>query len=116
MATIWLFNTRSCSGHKPAITGQLLKTCETTLCLRNPWVTDSVFMGKLYCASILVVMIGIYPFTIFSSDTWNPHTFDPVLTTGFALSPFLFLPFLAYRIYLINSLSKEGLKKTSRIW
>ncbi|MBH3418033.1 DUF6708 domain-containing protein [Pseudomonas putida] len=114
MTTIWLFNSTSDSGHKAAIGGQLLKACKNNLCLRNPWVTDSVFMGKLYCASILIVMIGIYPSSFFSSDAWNPHTFDPILTIGFALTPFIFLPFLIYRIFLIKGLSNVYLNRSTR--
>ncbi|UVL76279.1 hypothetical protein LOY24_16245 [Pseudomonas putida] len=114
MTTIWLFNSTSDTGHKAAIGGQLLKACKNNLCLRNPWVTDSVFMGKLYCASILLVMISIYPSSFFSSDAWNPHTFDPILTIGFALTPFIFLPFLIYRIFLIKGLSNVYLNRSTR--
>ena len=114
MTTIWIFNSTSDSGHKPAIGGQLLKACKNNLCLRNPWITDSVFMGKLYCASILLVMIGIYPSSFFSSDAWNPHTFDPILTIGFAFTPFIFLPFLIYRIFLIKGLSNIYLNRSTR--
>jgi len=114
MTTIWIFNSTSDSGHKPAIGGQLLKACKNNLCLRNPWITDSVFMGKLYCASILLVMIGIYPSSFFSSDAWNPHTFDPILTIGFALTPFIFLPFLIYRIFLIKGLSNIYFNRSTR--
>jgi len=114
MTTIWIFNSTSDSGHKPAIGGQLLKACKNNLCLRNPWVTDSVFMGKLYCASILIVMISIYPSSFFSSDAWNPHTFDPILTIGFALTPFIFLPFLIYRIFLIKGLSNIYFNRSTR--
>ena len=71
-------------------------------------------MGKLYCASILIVMIGIYPSSFFSSDAWNPHTFDPILTIGFALTPFIFLPFLIYRIFLIKGLSNIYFNRSTR--
>ena len=114
MATTWIFNSTSCSGHKPAISGQLLGLSENTLCLRNPWVADSVFMGKLYCASILIVMAFIYPPSFFSNDFWGPHAFDPVLMIGFALTPFIFLPFLIYRIYFIKGLSSFCLNRTSK--
>ncbi len=84
-----------------------------TLCLRNPWVTDSVFMGKLYCASILILMIVTYPY-FFSDDAWNPYTFDPILMFGFAATPFVFLPFLAYRIYFIKNLSSLCLNRSTK--
>ncbi|MEK0335776.1 hypothetical protein SE916_24920, partial [Pseudomonas sp. 5FOS] len=116
MATIWLFNTTSDSGHKPAINGQLLSFSENTLYLRNPWIIDSVFMGKLYCALILALMIGFYP-VLLSDKAWKPSTFNPILITGTALGPFTFLPFLIYRIYFIKRLSNLCLnRKTQKIY
>lgn len=113
MATIWLFNSTSSSGYKPAISGQLLSVSENFLCLRNPWVTDSVFMGKLYCASVITLMTGIYPI-LFSEETWNPHTLNPVLIIGTALAPFIFLPFLIYRILLIKGLSSICFNRSAK--
>ncbi|AOX09715.1 hypothetical protein Q5O_15355 [Pseudomonas putida JB] len=104
MATIWIFNSMSDSGHKPSITGQLLSLSDTTLCLRNPWVTDSVFMGKLYCAIIALSIVGFYPHLL-SRDIWRMYESAPLLATGFLLMPFTFLPFLIYRIYFIKRLS-----------
>ncbi|PYG97041.1 hypothetical protein CVV67_29670, partial [Arthrobacter stackebrandtii] len=104
MATIWIFNSTSNSGHKPAIGGQLASVSENTLCLRNPWVTDSVFMGKIYCAMIIASLIVFYPYLL-SSEAWNPYTFSYTFITLTVLGPFIFLPFLAYRIYFIKRLS-----------
>ncbi|MFG0399909.1 DUF6708 domain-containing protein [Pseudomonas sp. zjy_11] len=104
MATIWLFNSMSDSGHKPTITGQLLSLSDTILCLRNPWVTDSVFMGKLYCAITILSIAGFYPHLL-SRDIWRMYESAPLLATGFLLMPFTFLPFLIYRIYFIKRLS-----------
>ncbi|MCC9009067.1 DUF6708 domain-containing protein [Pseudomonas putida] len=104
MATIWMFNSKTGSGHKPAITGQLLSLSDNFLCLRNPWVTDSVFMGKLYCAIITISMIGLYPY-LFDGEFMKYFESNPLLMTSFALTPFTFLPFLIYRIYFIKRLS-----------
>ncbi|MCO1619034.1 DUF6708 domain-containing protein, partial [Pseudomonas putida] len=104
MATIWIFNSMSDSGHKPSITGQLLSLSDTILCLRNPWVTDSVFMGKLYCAITVLSIAGFYPYLL-SRDIWRMYETAPLLATGFLLMPFTFLPFLIYRIYFIKRLS-----------
>ncbi|MFG0538606.1 DUF6708 domain-containing protein [Pseudomonas sp. YQ_5] len=104
MATIWIFNSMSDSGHKPSITGQLLSLSDTVLCLRNPWVTDSVFMGKLYCAITALSIAGFYPYLL-SRDIWRMYETAPLLATGFLLMPFTFLPFLIYRIYFIKRLS-----------
>ncbi|MEK0335788.1 hypothetical protein SE916_24990, partial [Pseudomonas sp. 5FOS] len=108
-----LFNTTSHSGHKPAIGGQLLSLSKNILYLRNPWVTDSVFMGKLYCAMIIVLMIGLYP-DLLSYEAWSPYTFSPILIIGTVIGPFIFLPFLAYRIYFIKRLSSICLNRTSK--
>lgn len=104
MATIWIFNSMSDSGHKPSITGQLLSLSDTILCLRNPWITDSVFMGKLYCAITVLSIAGFYPYLL-SRDIWRMYETAPLLATGFLLMPFTFLPFLIYRIYFIKRLS-----------
>ncbi|RII77900.1 hypothetical protein D0894_10545, partial [Pseudomonas monteilii] len=113
MATTWIFNSTSDSGHKPAIGGQLASVSENTLCLRNPWVTDSVFMGKLYCAMTLALMIGFYPYLL-SSEAWNPHIFSPIFITSVAIGPFIFLPFLFYRIYFIKRLSSFCLNRSTQ--
>lgn len=112
MATLWLFNTTSDSGNKPAIGGQLLSLSKNTLCLRNPWVTDSVFMGKLYCAMMLTLLIGLYPY--FLPDILDIYTEDAVLMLLLLITPFVFTPFLIYRIYLIKSLSSICLNRVSK--
>ncbi|RIZ40256.1 DUF6708 domain-containing protein [Pseudomonas putida] len=104
MATIWIFNSMSDSGYKPSITGQLLSLSDTILYLRNPWVTDSVFMGKLYCAITVLSIASFYPYLL-SRDIWRMYETAPLLATGFLLMPFTFLPFLIYRIYFIKRLS-----------
>ncbi|CAI3805998.1 hypothetical protein GLGCALEP_03899 [Pseudomonas sp. MM221] len=104
MATIWIFNSTSDSGHKPAIAGQLLSLSRDTLCLRNPWVTDSVFMGKLYCALTIILMIGFYP-SLLSSEAWDPYMFSHIFIISIVIGPFIFLPFLLYRVYFIKRLS-----------
>ncbi|MFJ4388007.1 DUF6708 domain-containing protein, partial [Pseudomonas sp. NPDC089408] len=112
MSTIWLFNTTSNSGHKPAISGQLLNFSKITLCLRNPWVTDSVFMGKLYCAMTIGTLIFTYP-------QLSPHILDlydkdiPLMLL-FLITPFIFTPFLVYRLYFIKRLSCICFNRTSK--
>ncbi|EKT4506374.1 DUF6708 domain-containing protein [Pseudomonas aeruginosa] len=104
MATIWIFNSTSASGYKPAIGGQVSNLSKNTLCLRNPWVSDSVFMGKLYCTMILSLIIGLYP-NLFGREFLGHFNSNPILMSGFTLAPFTFLPFLIYRIYFIKRLS-----------
>ncbi|QOC95843.1 DUF6708 domain-containing protein [Pseudomonas putida] len=113
MATIWMFNSKTGSGHKPAITGQLLSSSDNFLCLRNPWVTDSAFMGKLYCAIITISMIGFYPY-LFDGEFMKYFKSHPLLMTSFALTPFTFLPFLIYRIYVIKRLSSTCFNRSTQ--
>ncbi|RCL24802.1 hypothetical protein C6A77_15625 [Pseudomonas sp. AFG_SD02_1510_Pfu_092] len=112
MATIWLFNSTLDSGHKPAIGGQLVKVSKNTLCLRNPWVTDSVFMGKLYCAMTIILLIGFYPY-LFPSIP-DLYTEDTELLLSFLIMPFIFTPFLMYRIFFIRGLSNFVLNRSTK--
>ncbi|WP_153773044.1 hypothetical protein [Pseudomonas sp. MNR3A] len=104
MSTFWVFDPSSDSNYKPAIKGQVSRTSKTTLCLINPWVSDSVFMGKLYCAITASLIIGFYPFLL-SGGTWTNLSRDPLLLIGMILAPFIFFPFLIYRIWFIKGLS-----------
>ncbi|MCE0935331.1 DUF6708 domain-containing protein [Pseudomonas monteilii] len=112
MATLWIFNSTSDSGHKPAIGGQLASLSENTLCLRNPWVTDSVFMGKLYCAITVISLIGFYPQILpIILDLYNESI---ALMIIFLIFPFAFTPFLAYRIFFIKGLSTICLNRSTQ--
>ncbi|AIZ32413.1 DUF6708 domain-containing protein [Pseudomonas parafulva] len=104
MATLWIFDPSLNSNYKPAIKGQVSSISETTLCLINPWVSDSVFMGKLYCAITASLIIGFYPLLL-SGDTWSNLSRDLLLLIGMTLAPFIFFPFLIYRIWFIKGLS-----------
>ena len=103
MATIWVFNSTSASGHKPAIGGQLASISGNTLCLRNPWVTDSVFMGKLYCAMTILLLTGTYPYLY--PRIPDLYDKDIVLMLLSLATPFAFTPFLVYRAFFIKGLS-----------
>ncbi|WP_284368775.1 DUF6708 domain-containing protein [Pseudomonas putida] len=112
MATFWIFNSLSDSGHNPAIRGQLANISDNTLCLRNPWVTDSVFMGKLYCAMTITLLMGTYPYLYPSFlDIYNE---DIILLILFLITPFVFTPFLAYRIFFIKGLSTICLNRSTQ--
>lgn len=112
MATFWIFNSLSDSGHNPAIRGQLANISDNTLCLRNPWVTDSVLMGKLYCAMTITLLMGTYPYLYPSFlDIYNE---DIILLILFLITPFVFTPFLAYRIFFIKGLSTICLNRSTQ--
>lgn len=113
MATLWVFEPCSNSGYQPAINAQLLSKSEHVLSLRNPWVTDSVFMGKIYCAMTITVMIGFYPH-LFSALSWSDFRSAPAVVSGIALMPFIFLPFLFYRIWFIKGLSSIYFNRSTK--
>ncbi|MCO7566014.1 hypothetical protein NJI34_28220 [Pseudomonas sp. S 311-6] len=104
MAITWTFKTGSSTNYKPAIADQKTNLTENILCLRNPWVTDSVFMGKLYTAFVFTVALAFYP-NLFTKDTWAPHNLDLIFIAGQALMPMPFFIPLLYRIYCIKRLS-----------
>lgn len=113
MATTWLFDSSSSTPYQPAIKGQILDISQTTVCLINPWVSDSVFMGKLYCAITVTLTICLYPH-LFSSNAWEHLARDPLLLSGMLFSPFIFIPFLIYRIWFIKGLSSICFNRSTK--
>lgn len=113
MAVLWTFYPNSKSGHTPAINGQLIEASNTTLQLRNPWVTDSVFMAKLYCAMTIALLAMIYP-AFLPEIIQSPRDPNIVLIIITLIAPFIFLPFLLYRIYFIKKLSCFCLNRSTK--
>jgi len=70
-------------------------------------------MGKIYTAFIIALAAGSYPMLL-TEEAWNPTTFNPILIIGTAIGPFLFLPFLMYRIYIIKRLSGFYLNRLTK--
>ena len=111
MPVTWLFSPYEKQYTKARISGQLCQANNTYLCLRNPWINDSVFMGKLYTAMTLVLAIHQLPTTIMELDLYE-RTYEGTLIL---LSiPFVFTPFLAYRIFLIKQLSYIYLNRATK--
>jgi hypothetical protein len=113
MAVIWIFNNDSNSGHKPAITGQLENLSTNTLTLRNPWVSDSVFMAKLYTSMTLALTLYFYP------DIADPEYKAILLerthsVMQYIFAPLIFTPFLAYRIHFIKKLSNFYFSRSAK--
>jgi len=113
MAVFWTFHPNSKSGHSPAINGQLVEVSNTTLQLRNPWVTDSVFMAKLYCALSIASTLTIGSMLLFEAIS-NPHPSNYLIFAIIAPASLVFLPFLIYRIYLIKKLSCFCLNRATK--
>lgn len=113
MTTTWLFPSRTRSKTLPKINGQAISISSVQLVLRNPWIIDSVFMGKLYTAITLISAAYLYPGVM---DDAYRHTLisRPHSMIQYLISPLIFTPFLAYRIYLIKNLSNFHLNRLTR--
>ncbi|AIR90630.1 DUF6708 domain-containing protein [Pseudomonas cremoricolorata] len=113
MATLWMFNSHSDPGRKPAINGQISTVTGDTLLLHNPWVIDSVFMAKLYCAMFLCASTFTYPFLL-ATENWRFNLIDLSVLIAMGAFPFLFVPFLFYRIWFIKGLSTVCFNRSTR--
>ncbi|MFJ4454852.1 DUF6708 domain-containing protein [Pseudomonas sp. NPDC089392] len=113
MATVWLFNPSHRSGVNPKISGQLIQTYNSSLCLRNPWVSDSVFMGKIYMAMFLSTCIFSF---LNLTDSNIDYSLDggTIFIAMLISAPFIFTPFLAYRIFFIKNLSHIFLNRLTK--
>ncbi|MDZ3992509.1 DUF6708 domain-containing protein [Pseudomonas sp. Teo4] len=113
MSVAWIFNQKNKNIARAKISNQQLSISNKVLCLRNPWVTDSVFMGKLYTAMTVVLILFIYPDAIFETTNTYPHG-DYTFTIMLLSTPLLFTPFLAYRILYIKKLSSIYLNRSTQ--
>lgn len=59
MTTVWQFSHQARTGVAPAIRDQLISVDRDVLCLRNPWVADSVFLAKMYISMTLLFVFVI---------------------------------------------------------
>ncbi|MCO7567127.1 hypothetical protein NJI34_33520 [Pseudomonas sp. S 311-6] len=110
MSVIWLFAPKCKTETKPRVSSQISSTTNETLTLRNPWVTDSVFMGKLYTAMTVGLALLTYP-KIFIPDTFDRAYLLMIMQF---LAPLIFSPFLAYRILYIKKLSNIYLNRSTK--
>lgn len=105
MPITWTYTLSTKTQIEPKIYGKEITVNQNFLALDNPWVTDSVTMSQVYTAMILGVMLTVYPNTL-TDFIEHPETWDATSLAIDILLPFIFAPFLAYRIYLIKKLSK----------
>lgn len=112
MATAWIFNSQISSMHPPRLACQAISISRDLLVLRNPWVTDSVFMAKMYLALTLGLALVIYPDIL--DNQYRELLTNPFSIARYALSPLILLPFLAYRIYYIRKLSAFYLNRNTQ--
>lgn len=113
MSITWLFERNKSSGSTPRISGKKVIINKQLLSLDNPWVSDSVFMAKLYTASILFMATFIYP-RILTTPFHETILRDPTLLAFDLFTPFIFTPFLLYRIWFIKRLSNFYFNRETR--
>ncbi|MDO7910603.1 hypothetical protein Q6A49_08680 [Pseudomonas sp. 22-AL-CL-001] len=113
MSVAWLFESNTTTGFSPRISSQLESINSSCLCLRNPWVSDSVFMGKIYTAmtaGIATLNYYLLYITTAKHSAVNIYAFIALAL----VPPLTFSPFLAYRIFLIKRLSSFYLNRTTK--
>ncbi|NBA98534.1 DUF6708 domain-containing protein [Pseudomonas sp. R5(2019)] len=109
MAIAWMFLPQTKNVFGPAIRDQYVSMNREILCLRNPWIADSVFMGKMYAASnCLMFFFFTWQFALLLNEPGQSLGFDLFLwvylgcTTAFTA----FIGALIwYRIFFIKRLS-----------
>lgn len=104
MAISWQFF-QNRTGITPRIRDQLVDINRCVLTLRNPWIFDSVFMGKMYTAwTAILLIINLY--ISWGSDIWlMADALDFVSCLTLVLGYFFLAPFLWYRLFLTKRLS-----------
>ncbi|WP_264313509.1 DUF6708 domain-containing protein [Pseudomonas putida] len=113
MAIMWFFDPQVKTDYVLAIKGQVASCSKDILVLRNPWVADSVFMAKLYTAMILILAVVTYS-DVLSAQYRDVILSDAVSVGLYIFTPFIFSPFLVYRIFLIRNLSGIHLNRTAK--
>lgn len=61
----------------------------------------------------ITLMIGVYAY-LFPKGRWDLYMSDPLFMITFLISPYVFTPFLFYRIYFIKGLSSFCFNRTSK--
>ncbi|WJD64817.1 DUF6708 domain-containing protein [Pseudomonas kurunegalensis] len=113
MTTIWLFSPHKKTDIKPKIQGQISSLTDTVAQLRNPWVSDSVFMAKMYTGTILAIAMTSYIGSLIYTINYEQKgalAFIAIQIFG----PLIFTPFLAYRIFFIKKLSSIYLNRSTQ--
>ncbi|WP_269506086.1 hypothetical protein [Burkholderia sp. IMCC1007] len=111
MAIVWKFFRQAKSGEASAIRDQLISVDRVILCLRNPWVADSVFMAKMYISMTSIFVFMITLILLLNGDI------DEFLLLIYAII-FTFPVFVGFivwrRIFLIKRISDFYFNRTAR--
>ncbi len=113
MAILLTFTPHAPPQYMPRISSQISTIDKHFLSLRNPWVSDSVFMGKLYTAMTLGLAIYCYP-GITDAEYRAILMTDLHSLVQYIIAPLIFTPFLAYRVFFIKNLSEIYLNRTTK--
>ncbi|NIF29048.1 hypothetical protein F3J44_22020 [Pantoea sp. Tr-811] len=113
MSITWLFSHHGSTKSTPYIKDQVVDISTNHLTLRNPWIKDSVFMGKLYTAIVLISALYIYP-EILDDDYRHLLLSRPHSMLQYLIAPLIFIPFLLYRAYIIKNNSHFHLSRLKK--
>ncbi|ALX14071.1 hypothetical protein P350_21010 [Burkholderia cepacia JBK9] len=118
MAMTWRFSRQARTSVAPAIRDQLVSVDRNVLCLRNAWVADSVFMGKMYTAGNTIMFVFlVYMFFQLPINLPQLPGFDLLIWT-YIVGSAVFLSFFAAltwcRIFFIKRLSNFYFNRKTR--
>ncbi|NTX47434.1 hypothetical protein HT749_29015 [Burkholderia cepacia] len=102
MAMTWRFSRQTRTGVAPAIRDQLVSVDLDVLCLRNPSVADSVFMGKMY---ISMTLAGVFVITYLVFFTGNVSADLLIGYSILMVFPAFVCILVWYRIFFVKRLS-----------
>ncbi|NBA97550.1 DUF6708 domain-containing protein [Pseudomonas sp. R5(2019)] len=114
MAIAWRYSPQAKSVFGPAIRDQYVSMNRETLCLRNPSLSDSVFMGKMYTATNTLMIIFFCWLLAGQSETGS--FFWALLACAIAFGA-LAAALSWYRIFFIKRLSNFYFnRKTQKVY
>ncbi|CAG9251005.1 conserved membrane hypothetical protein [Burkholderia cepacia] len=118
MAMTWRFSRQTRTGVAPAIRDQLVSVDRDVLCLRNAWVADSVFMGRMYTVGNAIMFVFlVYMFFKLPLNSSQLPGFDLLIWTyivGSAVFLSFFVALTWYRIFFIKRLSNFYFNRKTR--
>ncbi len=111
MAMTWRFSRQTRTGVAPAIRDQLVSVDRDVLCLRNPSVADSIFMGKMY---ISMTLAGVFVITYLVFFTGNVSADLLIGYSIIMVFPAFVCILVWYRIFFIKRLSNFYFNRKTR--
>ncbi|KVA29965.1 hypothetical protein WI44_19920 [Burkholderia cepacia] len=118
MAMTWRFSRQTRTGVAPAIRDQLVSVDRDVLCLRNAWVADSVFMGRMYTVGNTIVFVFlVYMFFKLPLNSSQLPGFDLLIWTyivGSAVFLSFFVALTWCRVFFIKRLSNFYFNRKTR--